>query len=102
MGRTGKKNPRLAANFLEWVDEKTIIQVIKNVYGYIEEYIDADAPGGKEHIGYILDRTGYRFFKDFILKDIVLPPKARIADSLNFSGYQYDRNSSMKNYSEML
>ena len=29
----------------------------------MKEYIDPNAPGGKEHIGYIVDRTGFEEFK---------------------------------------
>ena len=54
MGRTGKKNPRLAEDFILWVDEDSIIKIILNTYKYVTEYIAKDAPGGKEHIGYIL------------------------------------------------
>jgi len=57
MGRTGKKNPRLAQDFIKWVDEESIIKIIKNTYSYIEKYMDNNAPGGKEHIGYIVDRN---------------------------------------------
>ncbi|MDU5545107.1 MAG: sulfite reductase subunit C, partial [Clostridium perfringens] len=53
MGRTGKKNPRLAEDFILWVDEDSIIKIILNTYKYVTEYIAKDAPGGKEHIGYI-------------------------------------------------
>ncbi len=63
MGRTGKKNPRLAEDFIKWVDEDSIVKIIVNTYDYIHEYIDKDAPGGKEHIGYIVDRTGYQELK---------------------------------------
>ena len=63
MGRTGKKNPRIAEDFIKWADEETIIKIIKNTYEYVEEYIDTDAPGGKEHIGYIVDRTGFKEYK---------------------------------------
>ncbi|MDU4829378.1 MAG: sulfite reductase subunit C, partial [Clostridium perfringens] len=63
MGRTGKKNPRLAEDFILWVDEDSIIKIILNTYKYVTEYIAKDAPGGKEHIGYIIDRTGFMEFK---------------------------------------
>ncbi len=63
MGRTGKKNPRLAEDFIKWADEDSIVKIIVNTYDYIHEYIDKYAPGGKEHIGYIVDRTGYQEFK---------------------------------------
>ena len=56
MGRTGKKNPRLGEDFLLWADEDTIVKVILNTYKFVKEYIDPKAPGGKEHVGYIIDR----------------------------------------------
>ena len=35
MGRTGKKNPRLAEDFILWVDEDSIIKIILNTYKYV-------------------------------------------------------------------
>lgn len=84
MGRTGKKNPRLGQDFIKWADEESIIKIILNTYDYIDEYIDKDAPGGKEHIGYIVDRTGYQEFKKWALKDVNLPPKAEVSQSINW------------------
>lgn len=72
MGRTGKKNPRLAEDFLKWADEKSIIKIIKNTYDYVTQYIDKEAPGGKEHIGYIVDRTGFEEFRKWAMKDVSL------------------------------
>lgn len=88
MGRTGKKNPRLAKTFLEWVDEETILKVIKNLYAYIEKYIDKNAPSGKEHVGYIFDRTGYERFKESVLAGVTMGPKAKISDNIEFAGYR--------------
>ena len=76
MGRTGKKNPRLAEDFIIWVDEDSIIKVIQNTYKYVTEYIDKNAPGGKEHIGYIVDRTGFEEFKKWALDGVTLSDKA--------------------------
>ncbi|NMM65725.1 sulfite reductase subunit C [Clostridium sp. P21] len=84
MGRTGKKGPRLAQDFIKWVDEESIIKIILNTYDYIEEYIDKDAPGGKEHIGYIVDRTGFQEFKKWALKDVNLSPKAEVKENINW------------------
>ncbi len=84
MGRTGKKKPRLAQDFITWVDEESIIKIIKNTYSYIEKYMDADAPGGKEHIGYIVDRTGYPVFKEWVLKDVTLGEKAEVKEYINW------------------
>jgi len=84
MGRTGKKNPRLGQDFITWIDEDSIIKIILNTYEYIREYIDKDAPGGKEHIGYIVDRTGYQEFKKWALKDVKLSSKAIVAKNINW------------------
>jgi anaerobic sulfite reductase subunit C len=84
MGRTGKKNPRLAQDFIKWVDEESIIKIILNTYDYIEEYIDKDAPEGKEHIGYMVDRSGYQEFKKWALKDVNLGPMAEVKETINW------------------
>ena len=96
MGRTGKKNPRLAAPFLEWVTEDNILKIISNLYTYIDAYIDKSNPDGKEHVGYIVDRTGYPVFREHVLRGVVLPPEAKIAERLEFSGYYYEKNDLMK------
>lgn len=88
-GRTGKKNPRLASTFLEWVDRETVLKVTKNLYAYVDRFIDKENPDGKEHVGYIFDRTGYEVFKEFVLKDVKLPEGAKVADHIDFHGYRY-------------
>ena len=45
-------------------DEDTIIKVILNTYKFVKEYIDPNAPGGKEHVGYIIDRVGFQNIKN--------------------------------------
>jgi anaerobic sulfite reductase subunit C len=84
MGRTGKKDPRIAQPFIRWVDEASIIKILKNTYAYIDRFIDRDAPGGKEHIGYIVDRTGYPVFKEWVLRDVALNPEAEVAEYINW------------------
>ena len=84
MGRTGKKNPRLAQDFIKWVDEESIIKIILNTYDYIEEYIEKDAPEGKEHIGYIVDRTGFQEFRKWALKDANLGSKAEVKETIQW------------------
>lgn len=80
MGRTGKKEPRLARTFLTNAAEEVIIKVIKNTYAYVEKYIDKSL--SKEHIGYILDRTGYEVFKESALRGIELDTETRVAEKL--------------------
>lgn len=89
MGRTGKKNPRLAEDFIIWVDEESIIQIILNTYKYVKEYIAKDAPEGKEHIGYIVDRTGFMEFKKWALEGVQLSDKAILKENIYWSGVKY-------------
>lgn len=89
LGRSGKKNPRLGEDFLKWVDEESIIKIIQNTYAYINEYIDPEAPAGKEHIGYIVDRTGFEEFKKWILKDVILPDCTEVITPVYWKGIRY-------------
>ena len=45
----------MAEDFIKWVDEDSILKIVKNAYSYVEKYIDPNAPDGKEHVGYIVD-----------------------------------------------
>ena len=89
LGRTGKKNPRMGEDFIKWADEESIIKIITNTYEYVKEYIDPEAPGGKEHIGYIVDRTGFEEFKKWALKDVTLPDLAELEERIYWSGIKY-------------
>ncbi|MEG3072088.1 MAG: sulfite reductase subunit C [Candidatus Syntrophopropionicum ammoniitolerans] len=89
LGRSGKKNPRLGEDFIKWVDEDSIIKIILNTYGYVQQYIDPNAPGGKEHIGYIVDRTGFEEFKKWALKDVQLPETAEVYTPVYWKGVKY-------------
>ena len=89
MGRTGKKNPRLGEDFLIWADEDTIIKVILNTYKFVKEYIDPNAPGGKEHVGYIIDRVGFAEYKKWALDGVELPPETIVKNNIYWSGIHY-------------
>ncbi len=89
LGRSGKKNPRMGEDFIKWADEDSIVKIIRNTYDYVREYIDPHAPGGKEHIGYIVDRTGFEEFKKWALKDVVLPEMAVVYTPLYWKGVKY-------------
>lgn len=90
LGRTGKRNPRLAEDFINWCDEESIMKMVKNAYAYIEEYIDPNAVEHKEHIGYIVDRTGFEEFKKYIMEGVTLSDKAEIAQTVYWGGNHYD------------
>ena len=93
MGRTGKKNPRIGQQFLQWADAETVIQVIKNTYGYVKNHIDTSLP--KEHIGYIVDRTGYQIFRQEVLHGVTLNPEARVAKHIHWGGVRYVEDISL-------
>lgn len=88
-GRTGKKNPRLGEDFIKWADDDSIIKIILNTYRYVDHFIDRSSPGGKEHIGYIVDRTGFEEYKKWALKDVNLPKIAEISSTLYWKGIHY-------------
>jgi anaerobic sulfite reductase subunit C len=90
MGRTGKRNPRLAEDFLVWARAEDIIKIVKNTYDFVSHYIDREAPGGKEHIGYIIDRTGFEEFKKWAFKDVELKPPTLVKETVYWSGIHYD------------
>lgn len=89
MGRSGKRNPRLGIDYLKWVDEASIIKIIQNTYDYVETYIAADAPEGKEHIGYIIDRTGTETFLEWAMRGVTLKDKAVVFSPLYWNGIKY-------------
>ena len=92
LGRTGKKNPRMAEDFIKWADEESILKIVKNAYAYVEEYIDRNAVEGKEHIGYIVDRTGFDEFLKWIMEGVELPEIAEINPRPYWGGKRYDKN----------
>jgi len=94
MGRTGKKNPRIAMPFMKWATEDVIIQVIKNTYGFVDRHIDKSL--AKEHIGYIVDRVGYQVFKEEVLEGIKLNAEIEIAENIQWNGYSYKQDNQFK------
>ncbi|MGB6128245.1 MAG: sulfite reductase subunit C [Psychrilyobacter sp.] len=87
MGRTGKRNPRLAEDWIIWADEASIIKIIKNTYDYVDKHIDRSLP--KEHIGYIVDRTGFMEFKKWALRGVDLPEYSVMKNNIYWSGMKY-------------
>lgn len=85
MGRTGKKNPRLAAPFLSWALKDTVLKLCANINPFIARHIDRSLK--KDRMGYIFDRTGYKVFKEEILRGIPLGQKTVVAENINFKGY---------------
>lgn len=86
MGRTGKRNPRLGEDWIKFIDEDSIVKIILNTYKFAEHYIDKDAPEGKEHIGYIVDRVGMEEFSKWALDGVELNPEAVVYNPVYWSG----------------
>ena len=72
------------------VDEDTIIKIILNTYKFAKEYTRKDAPGGKEHIGYIIDRVGFEEYKKWVLDGVELDPETIIHDCVYWNGIKFD------------
>ena len=51
--------------------------------------LNKNAPGGKEHIGYIVDRTGFEEFKKWALDGVTLSDKAILKNNIYWSGIKY-------------
>ena len=79
----------MGVDFIKWCDADSIVKIVSNVYDYAKKYIDPDAPGGKEHIGYIVDRTGADTFMEYIMRDVHLPEKAEVYKPLYWNGIRY-------------
>ena len=58
---------------------------------FVREYISPDAPYGKEHIGYIVDRVGYKEYKKWALDGVNLPEIAEVSENVNWGGVHYMR-----------
>lgn len=91
MGRTGKKNPRLGEDFLVWADAENIIKIILNTYKFVDKYISPDAPGRKEHIGYIIDRVGFEEYKKWALEGVELMPETIMKHNIYWDGIHFER-----------
>ena len=85
-GRTGKRNPRLANTFIEDATEEVVLAVCKNVYSFIDRNIDSKLP--KEHLGYIIDRAGFKAFAQEVTDGIDMNKEAKVV-KLNNPGYSY-------------
>jgi anaerobic sulfite reductase subunit C len=94
MGRTGKRNPRIAMPFLKWASEEVIVQIIKNTYDFVSRHIDKSL--AKEHIGYIVDRVGYQVFKEEVLDGVDLNKEIEIAENIQWNGYYYKQDNQFK------
>ena len=64
----------------------------------MKEYIDPNAVEGKEHYGYIVDRTGFDEFYKWIMKDVTLNPKAEVNKRPYWGGKHYNLSNNLKSH----
>lgn len=93
-GRTGRQTPRMGKMFLNWASEETVLAVLGNwqkfsawVMDYKPEYL---------HGGHLIDRAGYKKFKELILDGVELNPECLVAEDLYWTETEYRSNYNVK------
>lgn len=93
-GRTGRQTPRTGKMFLNWASEETLLQVLGNwqkfsswVMDYKPEYL---------HGGHLIDRAGYKKFKEIMLDGVHLNPECIVAEDIYFNEIEYRSNFNVK------
>ncbi|AUH02306.1 sulfite reductase subunit C [Prodigiosinella confusarubida] len=95
-GRTSKKTPRVGKIFLNWVTEEVITQMIPNIFEFEKEMLD-----GKPvylHMGHLIDRGGYKRFKERVLQGVKLNPGAMVAEQMYWAEDETVGNIHIKSY----
>lgn len=93
-GRTGRQTPRAGKMFLNWATEDVILNALKNwqkfsayVMNNIPEYL---------HGGHLIDRAGYKKFKEIILDGVKLNPECLVAENVFWNETEYRSNFNAK------
>ena len=93
-GRTGRQTPRMGRMFLNWATEETLLAVIANwqkfaawVMDYKPEYL---------HGGHLIDRAGFKKFKELILDGVQLNPECIVAEDIYWHETEYRSNFNVK------
>lgn len=97
-GRTGRQTPRAGKVFLNWAD----FDVIKGVIGNWQKF-SAWALDYKPvylHGGHLIDRAGYKKFKEIILQGVKLNPECLVAENIYWSETEYRSNFNVKDPSK--
>ncbi|MFG6353396.1 MAG: 4Fe-4S binding protein, partial [Oscillospiraceae bacterium] len=93
-GRTGRQTPRAGKMFLNWASEEVVLGALKNwqkfsawVMDYKPEYL---------HGGHLIDRAGYKKFKEIILDGVELNPECMVAEDIFWHETEYRSNFNVK------
>ena len=93
-GRTGRQTPRTGKMFLNWATEDVVLSVLGNwqkfsawVMNYKPEYL---------HGGHLIDRAGYKKFKELMLDGVTLNPECLVAEDIFWQETEYRSNFNVK------
>lgn len=93
-GRTGRQTPRTGKVFLNWATEEVLVGVLSNwtkfsswVMDHKPEYL---------HGGHLIDRAGYKKFKELILDGVELNPECLVAEDIFWQETEYRSNFNVK------
>ena len=96
-GRTGRQTPRTGKMFLNWATEEVVLGVLKNwqkfsawAMDYKPEYL---------HGGHLIDRAGYKKFKQLILEGGA-EPECLVAEVFFWHETEYRSNFNVKPISQ--
>ena len=91
---TGRQTPRTGKMFLNWASEEVILGVLANwqkfsawVMDYKPEYL---------HGGHLIDRAGYKKFKEIMLEGVTLNPECLVAEDIFWHETEYRSNFNVK------
>lgn len=93
-GRTGRQTPRAGKMFLNWATEDVILNTLKN-WQKFSAYVMDNKPEYL-HGGHLIDRAGYKKFKEIMLDGVKLNPECLVAENVFWQETEYRSNFNVK------
>ncbi|WP_122035208.1 hypothetical protein [Aliivibrio sp. EL58] len=93
-GRTSKKTPRVGKQFLNWVTEEVIHDVIENLFEFEKDMLKGTPK--YLHMGHLIDKGGYMKFKERVLRGVTLNSEAKVAERMYWAEDEYVANMYVK------
>ena len=93
-GRTGRQTPRAGKMFLNWATEDVILNTLKN-WQKFSAYVMDNKPE-YIHGGHLIDRAGYKKFKEIMLDGVKLNPECLVAENVFWQETEYRSNFNVK------
>lgn len=93
-GRTGRQTPRAGKMFLNWATEDVILNTLKN-WQKFSAFVMNNKPEYL-HGGHLIDRAGYKKFKEIMLDGVKLNPECLVAENVFWQETEYRSNFNVK------